>query len=295
MIAPQQGGSTGLLGAGFVPFAPSRVSICKAIGSRMADHFTLMTGRMITEATLQGAIFDAPSAKDVCDHHDPSVFEDGRTKSGVVVECRICQEEGDQAYMETPCSCKGSLKYAHHICIQKWCNEKGDTICEICLQQFTPNYSAPLKLFRIRRNQIIFRRVGETPENLNAGENVSQTADHGAGTSSFDSQFCNPKGVTYCRVIAIALMALLVLRDTISLVLGGPEVYSLALITLLMFRTAGVVIPIYIILLSIVTLLHRHNQHQDVQGATPVTEPVGTEDSQSLQPAPPQQHVISIQ
>lgn len=261
----------------------------------MADHFALMTGRMITEATLQGAIFDAPSAKDACDHHDPSVFEDGRTKTGVVVECRICQEEGDQAYMETPCSCKGSLKYAHHICIQRWCNEKGDTICEICLQQFTPNYSAPLKLFRIGRNQISFRRAGETQENLNAGENVSQIGDHAAGTSSFDSQFCNPKGVTYCRVIAIALMTLLVLRDAISLVLGGPEVYSMALITLLMFRTAGVIIPIYIILISVVTLLHRYSQHQDVHAATPVTEPVGTEDSQSLQPTPPQQHVISIQ
>ncbi|VAH78944.1 unnamed protein product [Triticum turgidum subsp. durum] len=262
----------------------------------MAEHFALMTGRMITEATLQGAIFDAPSAKDACDHHDPCVFEDGRTKTGVVVECRICQEEGDQAYMETPCSCKGSLKYAHHICIQRWCNEKGDTICEICLQQFTPNYSAPLKLFRIGRNQISFsRRAGETPANLNAGENVSQTGDHAAGTSSFDSQFCNPKGVTYCRVIAIALMALLVLRDAISLVLGGPKVYSMALITLLMFRTAGVIIPIYIILISVVTLLHRYSQHQDVHGAAPVTEPVGTEDSQSLQPTPPQQHVISIQ
>ncbi|KAF7037402.1 hypothetical protein CFC21_047776 [Triticum aestivum] len=273
----------------------SCVSISKAIDPRMADHFVLITGRMITEATLQGAIFDAPSAKDACDHHDPSIFEDGRTKTGVVVECRICQEEGDQAYMETPCSCKGSLKYAHHICIQRWCNEKGDTICEICLQQFTPNYSAPLKLFRIGRNQISFRRAGETPANLNAGENVSQIGDHAAGTSSFDSQFCNPKGVTYCRVIAIALMALLVLRDAISLVLGGPEVYSMALITLLMFRTAGVVIPIYIILISVVTLLHQYSQHQDVHGATPVTEPVGTEDSQSLPPTPPQQHVISIQ
>uniref|UniRef100_A0A453FCC1 Uncharacterized protein n=1 Tax=Aegilops tauschii subsp. strangulata TaxID=200361 RepID=A0A453FCC1_AEGTS len=162
-------------------------------------------------------------------------------------------------------------------------------------QQFTPNYSAPLKLFRIGRNQISFRRAGETPANLNAGENVSQIGDHAAGTSSFDSQFCNPKGVTYCRVIAIALMALLVLRDAISLVLGGPEVYSMALITLLMFRTAGVVIPIYIILISVVTLLHQYSQHQDVHGATPVTEPVGTEDSQSLPPTPPQQHVISIQ
>ncbi|KAM0892435.1 hypothetical protein ACQ4PT_025745 [Festuca glaucescens] len=264
----------------------------------MTDHFALMTGRMITEVMLQSAIheaFDVPSVKAACDHHDPSVFDDGRTKSGVVVECRICQEEGDEAYMETPCSCKGSLKYAHHICIQRWCNEKGDTICEICLQQFTPNYSAPLKLFRTGRNQIIFRRTGETPENLNAEENISQTADHAAGTSSFDSQGSNSKGATYCRVIAIALMALLVLRDAISLLLGGPEVYSMALITLLMLRTAGIVIPIYIILISVVTLLHRYNQHQGVHDVTPVSEPGRAEGLQSLQSMPTQQHVISIQ
>ncbi|CAM0882165.1 unnamed protein product [Alopecurus aequalis] len=267
----------------------------------MADHFVLMTGRMITEATLQSAIyqaFDVPSVKVACDHHDPSVFQDGRTRSGVVVECRICQEEGDEAYMETPCFCKGSLKYAHHICIQRWCNEKGDTLCEICLQQFTPNYSAPLKLFRIGRHQIIFRRAGEVPENPNADhaeENISQTADHGAGTSSFDSQGSNPKAATYCRAIAITLMALLVFRDAISLLLGGPEVYSMALITLLMLRTAGIVIPIYIIMISVVTLLHRYNQHQGVHDVTPVSEPAGAEGLQSLQAMPPHQHVISIQ
>uniref|UniRef100_A0ACD5VKA6 Uncharacterized protein n=1 Tax=Avena sativa TaxID=4498 RepID=A0ACD5VKA6_AVESA len=265
----------------------------------MADHFALMTGRMITEATLHSAIHHAlggPSVRAICDHHDPSVFEDGRTKSGVVVECRICQEEGDEAYMETPCSCKGSLKYAHHICIQRWCNEKGDTICEICLQKFTPNYSAPLKLFRIGRNQISFRRAVETPEtNLNAEETISQTADHaaGAGTSSFDSQGSNP-GATYCRLIATALMALLVFRDAISLLLGGPEVCSMALITLLMLRTAGVVLPIYIILISVVTLLHRYYQHQGVHDITSVSEPGRTAGLESPQPMPPQ-HVIIIQ
>ncbi|KQK09233.1 uncharacterized protein LOC100844675 isoform X3 [Brachypodium distachyon] len=271
----------------------------------MADHFTLITGRMITEATIQSAIrdaFDVPSVKAACDHHDPSApddVQDGRTMSGIVVECRICQEEGDEAYMETPCSCKGSLKYAHRICIQRWCNEKGDIICEICLQQFTPNYSAPLKLFRIGRNSIIFSRTaGETSGNLNANhgqENVLHTADHAVGTSSFVSEGSNPKGATYCRVIAIALMVLLVFRDAISLVLGGPEVYSMVLITLLMLRTAGIVIPIYIILISVVTLLHRFNQQQGVHEATPVLVPGGAEGLQSLQPVPPQQHVISIQ
>lgn len=33
--------------------------------------------------------------------------------------------------LELVCHC---LQYAHHACIQRWCNEKGDTVCEICLQ-----------------------------------------------------------------------------------------------------------------------------------------------------------------
>jgi hypothetical protein len=90
----------------------------------MADHFALMTGRLLTESTLQSAVHEAfadavASATSAgYDQTDPSVVPEdvqlsmgkGKAKSGVMVECRICQEEGDEAYMETPCSCKGSLK-----------------------------------------------------------------------------------------------------------------------------------------------------------------------------------------
>ncbi|XP_042458420.1 uncharacterized protein LOC122042384 [Zingiber officinale] len=48
------------------------------------------------------------------------------------VDCRICQEEDHVENLEVPCACNGSLKYAHRACIQRWCNEKGDTTCEIC-------------------------------------------------------------------------------------------------------------------------------------------------------------------
>ncbi|KAG0538974.1 hypothetical protein BDA96_03G282800 [Sorghum bicolor] len=239
----------------------------------MADHFALMTGRLLTESTLQSAVHEAfadaavaSTAAGSYDQTDPSVVlpeEDvqlgkGKAKSGVMVECRICQEEGDEAYMETPCSCKGSLKYAHHRCVQRWCNEKGDTICEICLQQLKPNYTAPL--FRHGRNLINLRAAGEIRENL--GASYGHTSDQADGTSSVDSQSPNLKGVIYCRVIAIALMVLLVLRDAILLILHNHEVCSVELITLLMFRTAGIVIPIYIILISITALLHSCNQRQ---------------------------------
>ncbi|KAL3033315.1 hypothetical protein AAZX31_02G131400 [Glycine max] len=94
----------------------------------------------------------------------------------------ICQEEDLAQAMEAPCSCNGTLKtnavtqtfkkfgycvpntvgdpflkpwlhlykrkwkrkrFAHRKCIQRWCNKKGNTICEICNQAFSPNYSLP--------------------------------------------------------------------------------------------------------------------------------------------------------
>jgi len=83
----------------------------------MADHLALITGRLLTESRLRSAIHESlagaePSTTAGDDRTDPQDVQlgVGKAKSGVMVECRICQEEGDEAYMETPCSCKGSLK-----------------------------------------------------------------------------------------------------------------------------------------------------------------------------------------
>uniref|UniRef100_A0A0E0C6B9 RING-CH-type domain-containing protein n=1 Tax=Oryza meridionalis TaxID=40149 RepID=A0A0E0C6B9_9ORYZ len=229
----------------------------------MADHFALMAGRLLTESTLQSAVQEAlavASVKIVHDQPDLPVHEDvqdGKPTSGVMVECRICQEEGDDTHT-THASKGGAMRretqYARYA----------------------------------------YRSSGERSDNVDTDrsqEHFAQTSDQAAGTSSFDSQNSSPKGVFYCRVVAISLMALLVLRDAISLILGDPEVYSMALFTLLMIRTAGIVIPIYIILVSVTTLLHRYRQHQAVHEATD-SEPGGGE---GLRPMPPPQHVISIQ
>lgn len=51
-------------------------------------------------------------------------------------ECRICQDVGECKDMDAPCSCSGSMKYVHRSCVQRWCDEKGNTQCEICHQPF---------------------------------------------------------------------------------------------------------------------------------------------------------------
>jgi len=82
-------------------------------------------------------------------------------------------------------------------------------------------------------------------------------------------------------------MLLLVLHDAVSVFVGNHDDYTVAMVTLLMLRTAGVVIPLYIIMVAVTELLHRRNQWQ-VSEAGRSTQPV---------PVPPQQQlvVISIQ
>ncbi|KAG2617683.1 hypothetical protein PVAP13_3NG182970 [Panicum virgatum] len=237
----------------------------------MADHFEVMAGRLLTESTLQSAIdeaSDAPSSTmTAC---DPAV-EEGRATSGVLVECRICQEDDDEACMEAPCSCKGSLKYAHRKCIQRWCDEKGDTICEICLQ-----------LFQHGRNTIFFSAPGYIQARPYADQTSATPTSY-----EYDRQTSTPTGVICCRIIAITLMVLLVLHDAVSVLLGDQGAYTVAMLTLLMLRTAGVVIPVYIILVAVAELLHRRRRRQGVHEQN--SGPAGAEGAE------PQQHVISIQ
>ncbi|CAN1228346.1 E3 ubiquitin-protein ligase MARCHF4 [Linum perenne] len=123
----------------------------------MGDHFVLLVDRLLTESSLEAAIESNNQL------HQAATTSSSKDSSGEflrhrmeldyipspkkMVDCRICHDEDEDTKMEVPCSCNGSLKYAHRKCIQRWCNEKGDTICEICHQQYKPGYTAPTPLF----------------------------------------------------------------------------------------------------------------------------------------------------
>lgn len=105
----------------------------------------LLVDRLLTESTLEAAIESknrllpaTPAAKGdtVTDFSSHRMDLDIGSLPRKLVECRICHDEDEDSNMEIPCSCRGSLKYAHRRCVQKWCNEKGNTICEICQQVF---------------------------------------------------------------------------------------------------------------------------------------------------------------
>ncbi|KAL0395899.1 UNVERIFIED_CONTAM: hypothetical protein Scaly_0038300 [Sesamum calycinum] len=132
----------------------------------MGDHFVLLVHRLLTESALEAAIqskIRLQNASPSVSKHMTNGFSFDRmdlnlgSSPGKLAECKICHDEDEDSNMEIPCSCRGSLKYAHRKCVQRWCNEKGDTICEICHQQFKPGYTAPPPLFHYSGAPMNFR------------------------------------------------------------------------------------------------------------------------------------------
>lgn len=240
---------------------------------RMGDHFVFLVDRLLTESSLEAAI----------QSRDPKLQPSSITKSSVtdcssqdsdplsprkMVECRICQDEDVDSNMEVPCSCCGSLKYAHRRCVQRWCNEKGDTICEICHQPFRPGYTAPPPIFRLggipmnfRGNWGIVRRDLNNPRLLavvSSNRNFINSDDY-----DDDYAVSTSRSMMCCRSVAMIFMLLLVLRHTLPIIVNQAQDYSFPLVMLLLLRIAGIVLPIYIIMKA-VTSCYRHQRQQAV-------------------------------
>jgi len=238
----------------------------------MGDHFVLLVDRLITESTLEAAIesinrLQREPASSVCvDMTDDSVsFRrmdiDAGFSGGKFVECKICQDEDEDSNMEIPCSCRGSLMYAHRKCVQRWCNVKGDTICEICHQKFEPDYTAPPRLLHYSGAPMNFRG--------NWAISRSDMQNHFLSTATINGDFLeqdiddypSSRSIIFCRIVATIFMVLLVLRHTLPFVLyGGPGEYSISLFMMVTLRILGILLPIYIMVKAMTIVQRRRNR-----------------------------------
>ncbi|XP_035550611.1 E3 ubiquitin-protein ligase MARCHF2-like isoform X1 [Juglans regia] len=243
-------------------------------GKVMGDHFVLLVDRLLTESTLQAAI----ESKYWGQQTTPSTSKDLLSSAfrmdvnssfspSKLVECRICHDEDEESNMETPCSCCGSLKHAHRKCVQRWCNVKGDNICEICLQQYKPGYTAPPPLFHYGGIPINFSGNWEmSRRDLHNSQFIPMVATDSEILDADFDEYSPPtsRSLLCCRVIAIIFMVLLLLRHTLPFIISGAGEYSLTLLTLLMLRTIGILLPIYIMFRAF-TAIQRRRHHQDSQ------------------------------
>ncbi|XP_039808770.1 uncharacterized protein LOC120672438 isoform X3 [Panicum virgatum] len=138
-----------------------------------------------------------------------------------VIECRICQEEGEEDAMDSPCACTGTLKFAHRKCIQRWCNKKGNITCEICNQVYSPNYVLPPPKCCSDEMDMDLRQnwVGRIDTHDDSHFLAIAIAEQQLLQAEFeDCVSASSSGVTCCRTIALILMFLLLVRHVIVIV-----------------------------------------------------------------------------
>ncbi|KAL8531793.1 hypothetical protein ACS0TY_008404 [Phlomoides rotata] len=262
----------------------------------MGDHFVLLVDRLLTESTLEAALESrlkqaTPVTIDetMIDYSYNKDISDPSLSPRKMVECRICQDEDIDLNMESPCSCSGSLKYAHRKCVQRWCNEKGDTTCEICHQQFKPGYTAPPPIFRfgglpmnLRGNWQIARRDLNNPRII-----AMVSTDQSFLDPDYDEYAVSTsRSIVCCRTVAIIFMVLLILRHTLPIIVSRAGNFSFPLIMLLMLRITGIILPICIILKVVTSIILRRQQQANL---TPSTS---DEESSPLNLQQP--HVITV-
>ncbi|KAG0517679.1 hypothetical protein BDA96_09G109900 [Sorghum bicolor] len=163
---------------------------------------------------------------------------------GYLMQCRICHEEENEgrAIMESPCGCSGSLKYAHRGCVQRWCDEKGSTLCEICLQNFEPGYTMPPKKTRAIETAVTISEH-EDMQPLESPEGSIDGADY--TRCSYAADQC----ATWCRSLAITFTIMLLAWHLVAVVtVEAADHCAFSLLTMYLLRAAGILLPLYVVM-----------------------------------------------
>ncbi|KAI8541912.1 hypothetical protein RHMOL_Rhmol08G0097500 [Rhododendron molle] len=266
----------------------------------MGDHFVLLVDQLLTESTLEAAIerkkqllHTAPTSSEdrMTDGPSHMMEVDSESSPRKLVLCRICHDEDEDSNMEIPCSCCGSLKYAHRKCVQRWCNEKGDITCEICRQQFKPGYTAPSPLFRYGTVPLNFRGNWEVSRrDLHNARILAMVADRNLLDTDLDDYSApTPRSLICCRVVAIIFMVLLVLRHTLPVIINGAGDYKITLFMLLTLRTIGILLPVYIMVKAFIAIQRRRH----LQEPRTFSFAAASDEENELPQLQPQQNLIS--
>ncbi|KAH7424766.1 hypothetical protein KP509_11G023000 [Ceratopteris richardii] len=182
-------------------------------------------------------------------------------------ECRVCQEEDDISNLESPCACAGSLKFAHRNCVQRWCNEKGDTTCEICRKPYEGGYTAPPSTVRLGSFPINISDSWEIASghryDLHEPTIFTVSSEHLFSEAEYEEYArANERSAVCFRTVALILMILLLLRHILSVTATGAVDDGSTFLMLFLLRTAGFFLPCYIIARAL-NALHRRQQRRD--------------------------------
>ncbi|EXB28599.1 E3 ubiquitin-protein ligase MARCH2 [Morus notabilis] len=186
---------------------------------------------------------------------DVVVFVEDLKKSYGVSYCRICHEEefeDSHQTLEAPCACSGTVKFAHRDCIQRWCNEKGNTTCEICLQNYEPGYTAPPKISPLIEAAVTIRDSLQIPRREQRPSIVALAEENEYSESQCTS--AADRSASCFRSLALLVTVILLVRHLYAVLTGGAEDYPFTLLTIIILRASGIILPMYALVRTITAL-----------------------------------------
>ncbi|KAJ8471953.1 hypothetical protein OPV22_026296 [Ensete ventricosum] len=197
------------------------------------------------------------------DDDDGLAFSCSPPAAATLCLCRICHEEEEErnTRMESPCGCSGTLKFAHRECIQRWCDEKGNNVCEICLEKFEPGYTIPEKKALIDVG-VTIRGSLEVPRLNYDPHNPEFVADDDAASDRADCSPSSRRRASYCRSIVLLLMMILLMRNLIAVITVGADHYAFTILTVFLLRASGILLPFYLVMRFVSAFQEAHRQDQ---------------------------------
>ncbi|XP_022727672.1 uncharacterized protein LOC111283405 isoform X1 [Durio zibethinus] len=192
---------------------------------------------------------------------DVILFVDDFSSDSSISHCRICHEEEFESFkcLEAPCACSGTVKFAHRDCIQRWCNEKGNTTCEICLQEYGPGYTitASSKKSQLIEATVTIRDSLQIPRREIEPQHRRLVAlDEGMNVENEFSQCTSAadRGASCCRSLALTFTVVLLVKHLLAVLNGETDHYPFALLTILILRATGILLPMYILIRTITAI-----------------------------------------
>uniref|UniRef100_A0A0E0JS43 RING-CH-type domain-containing protein n=1 Tax=Oryza punctata TaxID=4537 RepID=A0A0E0JS43_ORYPU len=179
-----------------------------------------------------------------------------------MIECRICQEEGEEGAMDSPCACTGTLKFAHRKCIQRWCDKKGNITCEICNQVYSPNYVLPPTKCCSAEMDMDLRQswVGRIDPHDSHFLAIAIAEQQLLQAEFDDCVSSNSSGATCCRTVVLILMLLLLVRHVVVFVRDVSMLQDATVLFSATLQFAGFFLPCYVIARSCYTFQHRRRR-----------------------------------
>ncbi|KAG2330901.1 hypothetical protein Bca52824_002081 [Brassica carinata] len=188
------------------------------------------------------------------------IIDETKSSKLRISRCRICHEEEAESFFEVPCACSGTVKFAHRDCIQRWCNEKGNTTCEICLQVYRHGYTAiPKPPKMIEEEEVTIREGGGRRRRRRRLVSITES----------DFTQCN-SAATFFRSLTFTLAVLLLMKHTFDVICGTEE-YPFTVFTVLTLKAIGILLPMFIIIQTISAIqktIRRRQQYHDSEEDT---------------------------